>query len=121
MKKDRLDYEFLPEAIEIEETPPSPFGRILLWAIVLLIVGAFLWSYFGKVDEEVVARGKVIPDGMVKVIQPSETGVIRAIHVEEGQRVKEGDLLIELDPTITQAEVEAQRNHSRSTVMTWQG
>ena len=107
MKKDRLDYEFLPEAMEVEETPPSPFGRILLWAIVVLVVGAFLWSYFGKVDEEVVTRGKVIPDGMVKVIQPSDTGVIRAIHVEEGQRVKEGDLLIELDPTITQAEVES--------------
>jgi hemolysin D len=107
MKKDRLDYEFLPEAMEVEETPPSPFGRILLWAIVVLVVGAFLWSYFGKVDEEVVARGKVIPDGMVKVIQPSDTGVIRAIHVEEGQRVKEGDLLIELDSTITQAEVES--------------
>lgn len=107
MKKDRLDYEFLPEAMEVEETPPSPFGRILLWAIVLLVVGAFLWSYFGKVDEEVVTRGKVIPDGMVKVIQPSENGVIRAIHVEEGQRVKKGDLLIELDPTISQAEVES--------------
>jgi len=44
MKKDRLDYEFLPEAMEVEETPPSPFGRILLWAIVVLVVGAFLWS-----------------------------------------------------------------------------
>ena len=60
MKKDRLDYEFLPEAAEIEETPPSPFGRIILWTIVLLMVAAFLWSYFGKVDEEVLARGKVI-------------------------------------------------------------
>ncbi|MDI6763616.1 MAG: HlyD family type I secretion periplasmic adaptor subunit [Thermodesulfobacteriota bacterium] len=107
MKKDRLDYEFLPEAAEIEETPPSPFGRIILWTIVLLMVAAFLWSYFGKVDEEVVTRGKVIPDGMVKVIQPRETGVIRAIHVEEGQKVKKGDLLIELDPTMSQAEVES--------------
>ena len=107
MKKDRLDYEFLPEAAEIEETPPSPFGRIILWTIVLVMVAAFLWSYFGKVDEEVVARGKVIPDGMVKVIQPRETGVIRGIHVVEGQKVKKGDLLIELDPTITQAEMES--------------
>ena len=107
MKRDRLDYEFLPEAIEIEETPASPFGRILLWTIVMLTVAVSLWSYFGKVDEVAVARGKVIPDGMVKVIQPRETGVIKAIHVVEGQRVKEGDLLIELDPTITQAEVES--------------
>jgi hemolysin D len=56
MRKDRLDYEFLPEAMEIEETPPSPFGRVVLWTIVLLTVAALLWSYFGKVDEEVVAR-----------------------------------------------------------------
>ena len=107
MKRDRLDYEFLPEAIEIEETPASPCGRILLWTIVMLTVAASLWSYFGKVDEVAVARGKVIPDGMVKVIQPRETGVIKAIHVVEGQKVKEGDLLIELDPTITRAEVES--------------
>jgi len=54
-------------------------------AIVLLIVGAFLWSYFGKVDEEVVTRGKVIPDGMIKVIQPRDTGVIRAIMLRKGR------------------------------------
>jgi len=106
MRKDRLDFEFLPEALEIESSPPSPIGRILLWIVVVLVIVTFLWSYFGRVDEVAVARGRVIPDGMVKVIQPRETGVIRAIHVEEGQRVKEGELLIELDPTITQAEVE---------------
>ncbi len=106
MKRDRLDFEFLPEALEIEATPPSPLGRILLWIVFILVIAAFSWSYFGRVDEVAVARGKVIPDGMVKVIQPRETGIIRSIHVEEGQKVKEGELLIELDPTITQAEVE---------------
>ncbi len=101
-----MDYEFLPEALEIEETPPSPYGRVLLWTIVLLIVGTFLWSYLGKVDEVAMARGKIVPDGMVKVVQPRETGVVRAILVQEGQLVKEGDPLIELDPTMSQAEVE---------------
>lgn len=101
-----MDFEFLPEALEIEATPPPPLGRILLWIVIILFIVTFLWSYLGKVDEVAVARGKVIPDGMVKVIQPRETGIIRSIHVEEGQKVKEGDLLIELDPTITKAEVE---------------
>ena len=104
-KGDNLQYEFLPPALEIEETPPSPARRLLIWAIFIMIIIAFLWSYFGKVDEVAVARGKVIPDGRVKVIQPMETGVIKAIHVEEGQRVKEGQMLIELDPTIKQADV----------------
>ena len=103
-KGDNLEYEFLPPALEIEETPPSPARRVLIWAIFAMVILTFLWSYFGKVDEVAVARGKVIPDGRVKVIQPMETGVIRAIHVEEGQRVKEGQMLIELDPTIKQAD-----------------
>ncbi|HAK87979.1 MAG TPA: HlyD family type I secretion periplasmic adaptor subunit [Nitrospiraceae bacterium] len=103
-KGDNLEYEFLPPALEIEETPPSPARRVLIWAIFAMVILTFLWSYFGKVDEVAVARGKVIPDGRVKVIQPMETGVIRAIHVEEGQRVKEGQILIELDPTIKQAD-----------------
>lgn len=107
MKKDRLEYEFLSEAMEIQETPPSPYGRILLWIIVILTVFTLLWSYFGKVDEVAIARGRIVPDGMVKVIQTRETGIIRAIYVEEGQRVKKGDLLIELDPTISQAELES--------------
>lgn len=105
LKQDNLEYEFLPPALEIEETPPSPARRVLIWAVFIMIIIAFLWAYFGKVDEVAVARGKVIPDGRVKVIQPMETGVIRAIHVEEGQRVKKGQMLIELDPTIKQADV----------------
>ncbi len=102
---DNLEYEFLPPALEIEETPHSPFQRILIWVIFIITILAFSWSYLGKVDEVAVARGKVIPNGRVKVIQPLEAGVIRAIHVEEGQRVKEGQLLMELDPTIKEADV----------------
>lgn len=106
-KSDNLECEFLPPALEIETTPPSPVRRALIWIIFGLTISAFVWAYFGKVDEVAVARGKVIPDGRVKVIQPMETGVIKAIHVQEGQMVKEGQLLIELDPTIKQADVES--------------
>lgn len=103
-RRDNFEYEFLPPAIEIEETPPSPIRRLLIWMILAMTILAFVWSYLGKVDEVAVARGKVIPDGRVKVIQPLETGVIKAIHVQEGQMVKKGQLLIELDPTILQAD-----------------
>lgn len=102
--RDNLEYEFLQPAIEIEETPPSPIRRRLIWMIFVITVSVFVWSYLGEVDEVAIARGKVIPDGRVKVIQPLETGVIKAIHVQEGQRVKKGQLLIELDPTLRQAD-----------------
>ena len=103
-RRDNLEYEFLPPAVEIEETPPSPIRRRLIWVIFAITVSVFVWSYLGEVDEVAVARGKVIPDGKVKVIQPLEAGVIKAIHVKEGQRVKKGQLLIELDPTLRQAD-----------------
>lgn len=91
--------EFLPAALEVLETPPSPFGRMLHWFIIGFIVLAFTWSVFGKVDVLATAPGRIRPVGDVKQIQPLETGVVRAIHVRDGQQVKAGQPLIELDPT----------------------
>jgi hemolysin D len=103
-EKDEL--AFLPAALEIVETPPSPIGRSIGAAIVALFVVVLIWAIFGQVDIVASASGKIVPSGRVKLIQPFETGVIRAIHVRDGQNVKAGDLLIELDPTMTEAEQE---------------
>jgi hemolysin D len=106
-KRDNLEYEFLPAALEVSETPPSPLGRIVVWLIFSILAIAILWAYLGKVDEVAVATGKVIPDGRLKVVQTLEEGVITAIHVTEGQRVKEGEVLIELDSTMKNVEVQS--------------
>jgi hemolysin D len=90
---------FLPAVIEIEESPPSPAGRITAYVIMALFAGALLWATFGKIDIIAVAQGKIVPGDRSKVIQPLESGVIKAIHVRDGQRVKRGDPLIEIDTT----------------------
>lgn len=105
-KEENLHYEFLPAALEISETPPSPFGRIVIWLIFLILVVAILWSCMGKIDEVASARGKIIPDGRLKVVQPLEEGIVTAIYVNEGQRVKKGQSLIELDSTMKKVDVE---------------
>ncbi|MCG2842133.1 HlyD family type I secretion periplasmic adaptor subunit [Sandaracinobacter sp. RS1-74] len=96
--------EFLPAALEIIETPASPLGRVILWALIALLGVALVWSIVGKLDVVAVAPGKIVPSDRVKVIQPSELGVVRAIHVRDGQRVQAGQLLVELDPTMTGAD-----------------
>ncbi|WP_447977248.1 HlyD family type I secretion periplasmic adaptor subunit [Candidatus Nitrospira bockiana] len=96
--------EFLPAALEIQEAPPSPIGRAITWTIIAVFVSAVLWSVVSRLDMVAVAQGKIIPSGYSKVIQPLEGGVIAAIHVRDGQPVKRGDLLIELDTTVTGAE-----------------
>lgn len=100
----RSDHEFLPAALEIMETPPSPGLRWLLVALCALFTLAVLWSIVGKVDVIATAGGKVIPTGNVKVIQPIEIGTIRAIHVKNGEHVRAGQLLVELDPTLATAD-----------------
>src|SRR3974390_1331512 len=102
----RTEHElaFLPAALEIVETPPSPIGRAIGLTLIALFCFALGWATFGSVDIVASAKGKIIPSGRTKVIQPFETGVVRAIHVRDGQSVRAGDVLIELDPTMTQAE-----------------
>lgn len=110
-------YEFMPAAIEIEKTPASPVGRVILYAIVLLFAIAVLWATFGKIDIVAVAQGKVVPSERVKVIQPLETAVIELIHVEEGQSVKAGQPLITLNTNITQADVRRFREEWRGSAL----
>jgi len=106
---------FLPAALEIVETPPSPIGRAIGTTIIALFCVALIWATFGHVDIVASASGKVVPSGRVKLIQPFETGVVRAIHVRDGQSVKAGEVLIELDPSITAAE-QAQKEAERDTI-----
>lgn len=98
------EHEFLPAVLEVQETPPSPLGRVIAWALLALVVLAIVWACVGQVDIVAVAQGKIITGGGDKLIQPLEAGVVRAIHVQEGQRVAAGELLIELDATFSDAD-----------------
>ncbi|MGY4295844.1 hemolysin D [Bradyrhizobium sp. i1.4.4] len=104
---------FLPAALEIAEAPPSPIGRAIAIALMLLVCAALAWSAWGTIDIVASATGKVVSSGRSKVVQPFETGVVRAIHVQDGQAVKSGDVLIELDPTVNAAE----RDHLHDDLM----
>ena len=100
----REELAFLPAALEIVETPPSPLGRATVYTIIVLFCIGFVWSIIGRIDIVATATGKIIPSGRTKMVQPLDIGVVRAIHVRDGQTVKAGEVLIELDPTMNQAE-----------------
>jgi len=101
---------FLPAALEIIEQPVSPTARATAWAMLILLGLTVLWLIFGRVDVVASAQGRLIPVDNVKIIQPAEAGVVRAIMVRDGQRVRKGQALVELDPTVSTAEaVQAER------------
>ncbi len=98
-RRGRDEREFLPAALEIVDTPPSPVGRAIGLTIILVAVAAIAWACFGKVDIVATAPGRIVPQGKTKVVQPADTGIVTAIHVADGDHVKTGDVLIELNST----------------------
>jgi hemolysin D len=102
----RLPHEaqFLPAALSLQETPVSPAPRAAMWMIIAFAAIALLWAVFGRIDVVATAQGKVVPNDRSKTIQPFETATVKAIHVADGQAVKAGDVLIELDATTAQAD-----------------
>ena len=96
--------DFVPAALEIQSQPPAPLGRAIALAIMAFMLAFVLWAVWAQFDVVVAAAGKVVPSVRVKVLQPLEPGIVKAIHVRDGQTVKQGEVLIELDPTTTQAD-----------------
>lgn len=91
--------QFLPAALELQDTPVSPAPRIAMWLLIAFATIALLWAIFGHIDMVATATGKIVPNDRSKVFGAVQTSRVVAIHVTDGQRVKAGDLLIELDPT----------------------
>jgi len=104
----RLTHEvqFLPAALALQEQPVHPAPRYIQWTIMIFAALTLLWACVGEIDVVATASGKIVPSGKTKVIQPNEVAVVKAIHVYDGQQVKAGELLVELDSQITTADVE---------------
>jgi hemolysin D len=99
----RDEQAFLPAALALQSTPPSPLGRALLWLLLALVSAVVGWACWARLDIVARAPGTVVPDGRVKVVQPLVHGVVSAIHVREGARVERGALLFELDASTVRA------------------
>lgn len=101
---------FKPHLVEIEDRPVSPLGRKTMWTILIFMALAVLWLFWGKTDVVVSSRAKVIPMGDIKVLQPLSTGSVKKIYIKEGDFIKKGDPLIEIDPTVEESNIEAKKS-----------
>lgn len=110
----RAELEFLPAALEIVETPPSPTARATVSVFVIILAAGISWACIGQMDIVTSAPGRLVSSGRTKVMQPFETAVVRAINVSDGQHVSAGQPLVILDPTGNEAE----RNRASHDLMT---
>jgi membrane fusion protein, hemolysin D len=105
--------QFLPAALALQETPVSPAPRVAMWLLIAFAIIVLIWTEFGRIDVVATAHGKIVPNGRIKTIQPIETATVKAIYVSDGQAVKAGQVLIELDATVANADIHHLENDMR--------
>jgi hemolysin D len=117
---DSPDYhDFSPPLLRLTDSPPNPLGRKVLWLLLTLLAALLLWALLGKLDIVAVAEGRLIPQSYLKIVQPSESGIVKEILVHEGDTVKSGQVLMRMDTLITDADVksvEAEYRRKRATL-----
>jgi hemolysin D len=97
--------EAFDQPVILQQTPM--WSRAIVWSIMGVTVFTVGWAAVARVDEAVQAQGRLEPTGRVQDVQVPINGVVDAILVEEGDRVERGQVLIRLDPTASEAQLES--------------
>lgn len=95
----RGDAEFHPGRLDTVESPASPISGWVFLALFALLASALAWSYFGRLASYTATAGKIQAAGRTKVLEALEKGQVLKINVRNGDKVKTGAILVELDPT----------------------
>ncbi|MFW2358275.1 HlyD family type I secretion periplasmic adaptor subunit, partial [Hydrogenophaga sp.] len=93
--------------IRLQQQAPSPIGRRVLWCLLALLVFLIVWASVGRLDIVAVAEGKLVPEDYLKIVQPSEAGIVSAILVREGQTVQKDQVLMRMDALTTDTDLSA--------------
>lgn len=88
----------------LEQEDPGQVARVVLWSVCLLLAVLFIWACVGKLDVVASAQGRLVPQTLLKIVQPAEPGVVRDLLVDEGDQVVAGQTLVRLDTTVAHAE-----------------
>jgi HlyD family secretion protein len=101
--------DFSPPLLRIQQKPPAPLAGWMLRLLIALLAGVGLWATFGELDIVAVAEGKLVPSSYLKIVQPAEQGIVKEILVREGEAVRDGQVLVRMDPVLTDADVKSIR------------
>ena len=97
--------DFAPALLRLQSTPPSPLPGAVIKALLAMLVAILAWSAFARLDIVAVSDGKLVPASYLKIVQPTEQGVVREILVEEGGQVAAGQVLVRMDAVLATADV----------------
>lgn len=91
---------------------PNRASSILLFSILASFLALFVWAALWEIEEATLAEGRIVPSAKVQVVQSLEGGIVKTIHVRQGNAVKEGDLLVSLSTIQAGADYESRRQQA---------
>ncbi|WP_290890271.1 HlyD family efflux transporter periplasmic adaptor subunit [Fischerella sp.] len=97
-----LEFKRFDQPVVLRQSSTLP--RAVAWTLIGVTTAAVVWACVAQYEEAVSAQGKLEPEGAVTEVQAPMAGVVKRILVRDGQKVKQGDLLLALDPTVDSAE-----------------
>lgn len=96
--------DFFAPLLRIQREPPPPLAGHFTRVLVVFFACMLLWACFGRLDIVAVASGKLVPQSYLRIVQPLEHGIVKEILVREGDQVQEGQILMRMDPRLTEAD-----------------
>lgn len=96
--------DFAPGLLSIQESPPARLPRAVMYAVAALFAILLVWAIFGRIDIIASAEGRLVPQTYVKIVQPSDAGIVEEILVHEGQSVAAGQVLMRMDRKLADAD-----------------
>lgn len=105
LRLDSQEAQHLAKSILLEESGTPLISRAVIWFSVFMIVAFTTWAAVAPISEVAIADGQVVPTGQVQEVQHLEGGRIKAVFVEDGQMVEQGQVLMHLDSLVSESEL----------------
>ena len=97
-----------PEQSVILKQSPI-WSRTIIWTLMSVTTAALIWSALAKIEQVVGAQGQLKPQGKVQEVQAPVNGVVQEVKVKDGDRVNKGDVLVLMDSSASQVQLESLR------------
>ena len=102
----RARARFIAQSIQLEESDAPGVVSIVIITVAFLCLAVIIWAYVTPVNEVAVTQGEVVPTGNNHVVQHLEGGIIKEIHVNDGELVSQGDVLVRIEPTSSESDLQ---------------